>query len=66
LKAGESVELFGAQVEAQRTASVYFGTEAVSGMVEAARFALDELPVVGAGPGNYGIRLVVEAWESEE
>lgn len=65
LEAGTTVELFGVQLEAQRTASAYKRTDAASGMVETARFGLDELPVVGAGPGNYDVRMVVEALESE-
>jgi hypothetical protein len=65
MEAGTGVELYGVQLEAQRTASAYKRTEAASGVVETARFGLDELPVVGAGPGSYDVRMVVEAWESE-
>jgi len=61
--AGATVDLFGAQLEAQPQASGYMKTSGVSGVYAEARFAEDSLPVTGEAPGSWSARVRIRARE---
>jgi hypothetical protein len=54
---GQTVEVFGAQLEAQLAPSPYMRTFAESGVYTASRFAHDELTIICGGPDEYSARV---------
>lgn len=61
LAAGQTVEVFGAQVESQRAPSLYRPTASRSGVHTSARFAEDSLRIVADGPDRYSCEVAIEA-----
>jgi hypothetical protein len=61
LSAGQTVELFGFQAEAQPGASGYKKTLSACGLYPAARFASDELALTADGPGRHSGRVGIRA-----
>lgn len=55
--AGQTVQIFGPQVEAQPTASSYKQTSAPTGIYPETYFASDELPMTCTGPGLFAFEI---------
>jgi hypothetical protein len=54
---GQSVQVFGLQVEAQRSAASYKPTTTAAGIYPETYFAADELPIVSTGPGLFALEV---------
>jgi len=64
LEAGQTVEVFGAQVEAQPHPSEYKRTFSRCGLYSQCRFAQDEIQIVCQGPNDHDVTLELESpWQ---
>ena len=61
LPAGEQIEIFGPQLEAQVSASTYRATSTTGGVYANAHFATNQLPVVAEGPNLFATSFTIEA-----
>jgi hypothetical protein len=64
LEAGQTVEVFGFELDAQSTPSKYLSTLSQAGVYPQSRFAQDELRVVRTGPNQNSTTISILAKNS--